>query len=159
MAVGGVLGKLFGEASGGIIKSIGETVDRFVTTDAEKLALNNEMAKIILQHMQTIESSVQVEMEAKAAVMQAEMQSGDSYTKRARPTVVYFGLVAIGLNYVVGPWLAYLVGVTPPTIELPEQFWMTWGGVCAVWFIGRSAERRGAQNQVIKMITGTNNVE
>ena len=150
----GVLTKVFSALGGSLIEDVGNVVDKFVTTDAEKMVLKNETARIVLAHVEASELSVRAEMEAKSAVIVAEMQSGDNYTRRARPTVVYFGLVAIALNYVIGPWCAYLLGAEPPTIELPEEFWMAWGGVVAVWFIGRSAERRGAQNKIIGMVTG-----
>lgn len=149
-----VMGKLVDWLGGGIIKEVGDVVDKFVTTDSEKLVLKNETARIVLAHVTEAETSIRAEMEAKSAVIVAEMQSGDDYTKRARPTVVYFGLVAIALNYIIGPWLAYLIGAASPSIELPDQFWVAWGGVVGIWFIGRSAERRGAQGRIIDAITG-----
>lgn len=140
--------------SGNVIESVGNVVDKFVTTDAEKTAAKLEMSKVILSHVEQAETSIRAEMDAKRAVIVAEMQSGDAYTKRARPTVVYGGLLAIFINHVVAPWLAVLSGAEPPQINLPDQFWWAWGGVVSVWFIGRSAERRGIQHELIKQITG-----
>ena len=39
-------------------------------------------------------------------------------------------------------------------IDMPAEFWMAWSGVVSIWSIGRSAERRGAQNKAINVITG-----
>jgi len=99
----------------------------------------------------------------KKDVMVAELNQGDSYTKRARPTVVYFGLVVIAVNHVINPWLAYFVSLffenTPalPDIQLPGEFWIAWGGICSVWCIGRSAEKikaSGTLGKVAGFITG-----
>jgi len=132
-------------------------VDRFfpaAATEAEKLA-----AKVqIEQQLQARENAV---LDTQKAVMSAEMAQGDVYTKRARPTIVYFGLLAIGLVHVLFPIIACLLQIIHgsttinlPEITLPEQFWYTWGGVCSIWIIGRTAERRGAAGTVIAAITG-----
>ena len=132
-------------------------VDRFfppAATPQEKLAAQLQ----IEQQLQARESAV---LDTQKAVMTAEMAQGDSYTKRARPSIVYFGLLAIGLVHVILPIVAWLVLIKTgkplsdmPTIALPEQFWLTWGGVCSVWIIGRSAERRGVANKLTTAITG-----
>lgn len=161
-----LLGKLASVLGGSIIKDVGDVVDKFVTTDAEKLVIKNETARIVLAHVTEAETSIRAEMEAKSAVIVAEMQSGDPFTKRARPSVVYFGLAVIGINYVIGPWVGFFLtdpiidaaGIavsTVPNIELPEEFWYSWSGVVGLWVIGRSAERRGAQGRIIQAITGT----
>jgi hypothetical protein len=91
------------------------------------------------------------------------LNQGDLFTKRARPTVVYFGLVVILLNHVLNPWLAYFVTIfmekapALPNIQLPGEFWVAWGGICSVWCIGRSAEKikaSGKLGQIASMITG-----
>jgi len=122
-------------------------------TDAEKA-----IAQIQLQEMlEKLESSL---VDAQKAIIVSEMQQGDNYTKRARPSIVYFGLAAIGLVHVLLPVVAWLIialtdsAVEMPDIALPVQFWATWGGVCGIWIIGRSVERRGVTGKLVKMITG-----
>jgi hypothetical protein len=132
-------------------------VDRFLppaATEQEKLA-----AQMQLQQM--LEARENAVLDTQKAVMTAEMQQGDNYTKRARPSIVYFGLIAIGLVHVLLPIIAWIVlklTASPltdmPDIKLPPQFWVTWGGVCSVWILGRSAERRGATGKIVGMITG-----
>lgn len=117
-------------------------------TDAEKA-----QAELGLQQMlQERETGL---IDATKSVIVAEMQQGDSYTKRARPTIVYSGLVFIFLVHVVLPSIAFFKGTSMPTLSLPEQFWWAWGGVCSVWIIGRSAERRGTTGKLVNMITGS----
>jgi len=115
-----------------------------------------------VQIQQMLESRESAVLDAQKAIITAEMQQADNYTKRARPTIVYFGLVAIGLVHVLLPVLAWLVlSLTGkplsnmPAIALPSEFWLTWGGVCGVWIIGRSAEKNGAAGKVVDLITGS----
>lgn len=83
-------------------------------------------------------------LETQKSVMTAELQQGDNYTKRARPTVVYAGLGFIFLVHVALPIAAFMTGKDMPQLSLPEEFWWAWTGVCGIWVIGRSAEKRGA---------------
>ncbi len=93
-------------------------------------------------------------IEAQKAVMVAELQQDDLYTKRARPTVVYAGLVFIFLVHVIGPLTAAWGGKPLPEMSLPTEFWWAWSGVVGAWIIGRTAEKRGVENQVVRALTG-----
>ena len=82
----------------------------------EELAdLEPQIAALVVQRDTArdaaIEESYQVETRAKAEVMVATLKQDDNYTKRARPTVVYGGLVLVLLNHVVLPWIAAFVGM------------------------------------------------
>ena len=100
--------------------------------------------------------------------MVAELNQGDNYTKRARPTVVYAGLAFIFLNYCVVPGVQYLRGkaeahceqsapecVVAAGIQLPPEFWWAWAGIVGTWSIGRSFEKTSAGNRITNMITGS----
>lgn len=102
---------------------------------------------------------------SKKDVMVAEMAQGDTFTKRARPMIVYTGLAVIVLNHVVLPWLAWgaifaskLLEEVPeidlPLIVMPENFWIVWGGVCSVWIWGRTKEKMGANSNILSAIMG-----
>jgi len=93
-------------------------------------------------------------IEAQKSIIVAEMAQGDSYTKRARPTIVYAGLGFIFMVHVVLPMLSFFKGTSMPSLSLPEEFWWAWTGVCGIWVIGRSFEKRGAEGAVISAITG-----
>ena len=129
-------------------------VDRFFPPDlspAEKTQKEIELTTLI----QTRENIV---TEAKKQIIVSEMQQGDNYTKRARPTIVYAGLAFIFLVHVFIPVIAFLKG-TPvasfPTLTLPDEFWWTWGGVCGVWILGRSMEKNKIGGSLVSMITGS----
>ncbi|MDG4475422.1 holin family protein [Thiovibrio frasassiensis] len=122
---------------------------------------DTEKAAAQIQIEQMLEQRETALIDLQRSVITAEMAQGDNYTKRARPTIVYFGLGAIGLVHVLLPVLAWLVltlmgkPIVLPTIALPEQFWLTWGGVCSIWMIGRSAEKRGQSGKMLSLITGS----
>jgi hypothetical protein len=123
------------------------------TTDAGKLKtaveqLATSQAKLIDDQLQT-----QLDVE-RNKVLLAEMQSNDSFTRRARPTVVYAGLVFIFLLHVALPFFAFIAGSAPPTHVLPEEFWWSWTGVVSVWVLGRSYEKVNVPGAINKAIVG-----
>jgi len=129
----------------------GNLMNRFFPpkmSEDEKLKLQAGLADVV-------EQRDAVRDEIKAEVMKAELSQGDAYTKRARPTVVYMGLVFILLVHVLFPITSFFFGREMPEISLPTEFWYTWGGVCSVWIIGRTVERTGPANNIIKAITGS----
>ena len=85
--------------------------------------------------------------------------------------MVYFGLGLIFLNYCVIPGLQLLAGAhlkcpadsipaecrVAGGIELPAEFWWAWGGIVGTWAIGRSFEKAGANNRLVRAITGSQN--
>jgi hypothetical protein len=129
-------------------------VDRFFPPDlppAEKAQKELELQALLQNRENTI-------IAAQKEVMVAEMQQGDLFTKRARPTIVYAGLAFIFLVHVFLPLAAFFKGVPAdafPKMALPDDFWWTWGGVCSVWVLGRTMERRGATGTVLSAITGS----
>jgi len=126
-------------------------IDRIWPPDADP----NEKMKAQLELQKIVEDRENQVISAQREIMVAEMNQGDNYTKRARPSVVYAGLAAVLLNNMVFPWIAHFTGRMIPQIELPSDFWWVWGGCVSVWMIGRTAERRGATNKVLSMITGS----
>jgi len=132
-------------------------VERFFpqkATEAEKA-----QAQLALQEL--LERRETAVLDTQKSIIVAEMQQGDNFTKRARPAIVYMGLIFIGLVHVVFPIVAWLVLVLTnelltemPDIALPSEFWAAWGGVCSIWVIGRTMERRGMANKVVNLITG-----
>ena len=109
-------------------------------------------AQLLLQEM--LEERENKLIDAQRAIMVAELQQGDNYTKRARPTLIYGGLAFIFLVHVLFPIVSYFTRQKLPGLTLPDQFWWAWGGACSIWIIGRSAERRGINNKIIQAITG-----
>lgn len=151
------LSKLFSGATVGFAEGVAGIVDRFVQTPEEKAQVMLELEQLMQKRDSELEQTIRAELQAKERIMVAELQSGDNYTRRARPTLVYFGMAVIFLNYVVLPWAGFFNGgLMPPILEMPTEFWYAWGGTVSVWFVGRSMERRGAKNNLMSVVTGGN---
>jgi len=116
-------------------------------TDAEKAQAQVQLQEIIDKR----ESAL---VDAQKSIIVSEMQQADNYTKRARPTLVYAGLFFIFLVHVALPMIAFFSNKIMPDLTLPEEFWWAWTGVCGVWVLGRSAEKRGTSNKLVSLITG-----
>jgi len=148
--------EIFKGSIDGLVSSVGGVVDKFIETPDEKTAAKLAIQKLIQERMSEIEQTARTELQAKERIIVAEMASGDNYTKRARPTVVYFGLLIIGFNYTLVPLVSLYMGdVKIVTLDLPGEFWMAWGGIVATWSVGRSAEKRGTMNRLTSVITGS----
>lgn len=93
-------------------------------------------------------------IDAQKSIIVAEMQQSDAYTKRARPTIVYAGLLAIFLAHIIMPYISHFTRNTVPNISLPTDFWYVWGAVCSVWFVGRTLERKGIGGNAVRKING-----
>ena len=143
-------------AISGVANTAADIVDRFVESPDEKRELKALLAQKQAEGDAQIEQTIRKGLESRERIIVAEMNQEDNYTKRARPTLVYAGLGFIFLNYVLFPNVAGLMDVKDfTTIDLPFEFWAAWGGTVSIWSLGRSAERRGATNAVVKTITGS----
>lgn len=139
---------------GSTVESIGTVVKKFVTTDKDRMQAELELETLLQKRDSEIESTMRQQLEAKERILVAELQQGDKFTKRARPTVVYFGLSMIFVNYCLMPILQYLKDMPITSFDLPTEFWAAWGGIVATWSIGRTAEKRGVKNKITSFIVG-----
>ena len=138
-----------------LINSLGSTIKKFVTTDSDRMLMQNELEVILQKRDSELEQTLRKELETKERVITSELQQGDNYTKRARPTVVYFGLLVILYNYCIVPTIQMLKDIPLELFVLPTEFWLAWGGIVATWSIGRSSEKRGNKDKVTSFITGS----
>ncbi len=124
----GLITKLLG---GGVLSGIKGIIGQFKMDPADKAKL--EMALIERENL--FELSLQQELKSREKVLVAELTQGDTYTKRARPTVVYFGLIMVLFN-------AIMQAFGKEMLKFPEEFWYGWAGIVATYSIGRSMEKR-----------------
>ncbi len=156
----GFLSKIFSSGVGSLIKEVGGVVDKFHLSGEEKQEFQLKMKELVQKRDSEIEQTIRADLQAKERILVAELTQGDNYTKRARPTVVYFGLFVIFFNYCVAPVVSAIVAdITIPALNLPTAFWTAWGGICATWSIGRSVEKIGATNKLSKFITGSKEIK
>ena len=149
-----IITKILGGTVGKVVDALAGAADRFIQTSDEKAKFRIEAASIIAARDTEVEKTLRTEMQAKERVLVAELTQGDTYTKRARPTVVYTGLLIVIINHIVLPWVAHFTGNVIPSIEIPTMFWTAWGGICSMWVIGRTLEKRGTENKLVSLITG-----
>ncbi|MDE1460749.1 3TM-type holin [Spartinivicinus poritis] len=137
-----------------ILSSITNTVDQFHLSKEEKHQFQLAMEKIIQDKFSETEKTIRQELSSREKILVAELNQGDTYTKRARPTVVYFGLLMIGCNYLIVPLATQLLGIQMQTITLPTEFWVAWGGVVSTWSVGRSFEKGRVSNKFSQAAAG-----
>jgi len=127
---------------GGLIGPASKIIDDLHTSGEEKDAAKVAFERVLQERESEVEQTVRAELQAKERIIVAELNQTDNYTKRARPTVVYTGLLMIIYNYSVAPSVG--LGV----MELPTEFWVGWSGIVATYSIGRSAEKRGTREKL-----------
>ena len=160
------LTKIFTSGVGEFAEKIGGVADRFIHTKDEKAAFTLEMEALLQKRDSEIEATIQKELDTAARVIEAEMNQDDKYTKRARPTIIYTGLVMFVLNSIIFPKLAVaavllndpamqalVVSALQPVI-IPDAFILAWGGVVAIYSGGRTLEKRGARSASTQAMTG-----
>jgi hypothetical protein len=149
------LTKIFSGGVGTLVEKVGGVVDKFHLSGEEKQRFKLELEALLQKRDSEIEETIRSELQAKERILVAELTQGDNYTKRARPTVVYAGLAFIFINYCLIPIIGRLFTIDIPELSLPNAFWAGWSGIVATWSVGRSFEKRGASNPVVRAITGS----
>jgi hypothetical protein len=97
------------------------------------------------------------ELGAKERIIVAELQQGDTFTKRARPFVIYTGPVivfALAIMYYISWWKNTTM---PPTPDFILWYLGAWAGYGSVYAFGRTKEKLGAGNSFTKLVTGASN--
>jgi len=116
LGIGSWLKETIGNTASEVIESVGSTVDRFVTTDAERSEMQLEMQKLALRFKQ-------LEMDAEEALLQdrasaREMYKHDSSLQKVYAIVFLVGY--IGITAVMLWWLFGLINAEPTALELPN---------------------------------------
>jgi hypothetical protein len=156
----GWFSKIIGGGFGTLVEQVGGVVDKFHLSREEKQKFKLELESLLQKRESEMESTLRSELQAKERILVAELQQGDSYTKRARPTVVYVGLGFIFFNYCLVPLIAHLFGNQQVALQmdLPGEFWVGWSGIVATWSVGRTFEKRGSHNRWTRAITGSRSI-
>ncbi len=85
--------KIFAGGVGNVIGQVGGIIDQFKLSPEQKQKFKLEMESLLQKRDSEIEQTSRAELGAKEHFLVAELAQGDNYTKRARPTVVYAGLI------------------------------------------------------------------
>lgn len=146
---------LFSGSGSDVIDKVADVIDGFHLSGEEKQDFKLKLQQVVAARDSEIEHTIRKNLEAKERILVAELQQGDNFTKRARPSVVYFGLFMIAMNYLVVPLISVITGNGIQSFPLPGEFWAAWGGIVGTWAIGRSFEKAGANNRFTRALTGT----
>ena len=137
---------IFTGSVGTIIDSVSNAVDKFVTTDKEKLELHNELAKIELEHMlKANELELKYEEEISKR-HQADMASDNWLSKSIRPLTLIFILVMYSLLSISS---GFEFEVTEAYVKLLGEWGML---IMSFYFGGRTVEK------VSQIVKGNKNV-
>ena len=150
------LKELMSGASQGLLTGVKDIVQEFHLSPIDQKELEIKLQQVAADYETKVLAAATADNEAKKEIIIAELSQADLYTKRARPSVIYYGLAIIFFNYSFVPlckmFLTDLPDLTP--FELPDMFWMAWGGIAGTWVVGRSAEKLGYKNKLLTKITG-----
>lgn len=143
----GILDTILTGGVSDIVKGVVGIFDSLHTSEEEKQDAERQVFDMVTSRMAVIEQSIQARFRMVTEIIQSEMASGNIYTKSARPTIVYAGLLIHMLNA-----FGQMLGAQP--IEVDPNFTYVWGGVCGVWIVGRSAEKAGKRSRATELVTG-----
>lgn len=160
-----LLSTLFGGGLKGILDGAENIIGKFKLSPTDKQQFKLEMEALLQRQESELESTYRKELEAKMEIMKAELTQGDTFTKRARPTIVYMGLFFIllevfGVRHII---LAQVYDTTTgdyadileASNEVFQYFLVAWASVVGVYGIGRTVEKTGVRNKVTNAITGS----
>ena len=149
------LSNLFSTRVESFVEQAGLVADESNLSHEQRSQYKAQIESTLQKRDATIEKAIRAQLLAREQSLLKELNQGDSYTKRARPTVVYAGLVFIGLNYVLVPIVSDIFGARMTEFKLPAEFWYGWSAIVGTWSIGRTFEKRGAASKLIQNITGS----
>ena len=126
---------IFSSSVGSVVDSVGSAIDKLVTSDAEKLALKNELIKIQTDaKLKEQEIDIQYAMEATKR-QSNDMQSDSWLSKNIRPMTLIFILVMYSLLSIAS---GLEFEVTESYVNLLGQ----WGIlIMSFYFSGRTIEK------------------
>ena len=119
-----------------------------------------EVQRLINEREKQIHDTYKHEINASKEIIVAELQQSDNFTKRARPTVIYAGLLFILLEmFGVRIGILNYFNMSPELIDsstaIFNSFLYMWGAIAGAYALGRSVEKRGISNTVTKLATGS----
>ena len=126
---------IFSSSVGSVVDSVGSAIDKLVTSDAEKLALKNELIKIQTEaKLKEQEIDIQYAMEATKR-QSNDMQSDSWLSKNIRPMTLIFILVMYSLLSISS---GFKFEVTESYVSLLGQWGML---IMSFYFSGRTIEK------------------
>ena len=104
-----MLGKLFGDSAGGVIKAVAEVADEYFETDEEKR-----------QFQDRVEQRIADTNKAQIEVNKEEAKSKNWFVAGWRPMVGWVCATGMALKFIIIPFLVFFTGWDVPVIEWQE---------------------------------------
>jgi hypothetical protein len=130
---------LFTSAIGPAFEGVSKLIGQFHMSPEEKAQLQQQIAEAQQKAQQASQDYDTKLNDIAGQNIRAEETSGDKFTIRARPAVIWMGNVLIFWNYALVPTIGHKWSLSPAT--LPDAFWWTWGTVVTGYVFSRSVEK------------------
>ena len=121
-------------------------VSNIMETHTGKKERDIAMAQLLVTQGNAQLDLIKEELGVRERIMVAELTQDDKFTKRARPSIVYVGLLAMIVD-----------GIEAIAFTMPEMFWEGWMIAVGIWAVGRTAEKIGTAGRlgnIASLITG-----
>lgn len=118
-----------------------------------------ELEQIVAEREKQIHETYRAEMSLSKDIIEAELKQSNCYTKSARPTIIYVGLLLVllevfGVRLIILDCINAKISIIDSSTEILTSFFYVWGGVVGVYAAGRSVEKRGTSNRITQLATG-----
>jgi len=123
---------------GTLFDSISKIISQFHMSPEDKAKLDVELATQRAAIDQA-ENDYNVKLNDIAGQNIRAEQTGGTYERNARPTVIWAGIGFIGWNYCLVPTFGIHWHLS--SLGLPDAFWWTWGTVVTGYVFNRTAEK------------------
>ena len=125
---------ILGKPLGSVLEGVGGIIDKFVTTDKERLEAKAAVLKMTTDFQLEL-AKVDAQFAAEQAkVLVAEAQSESWLTRNWRPLLMLVFTFIIAYNFVLGPMLSL------ETLPIPPDMWELLKIGIGGYIVGRSAE-------------------
>lgn len=122
-----------------LLQSIQGIISQFHLSPEDKLKLQAQF-DAEKDAVQAAENDYNVKLNSVAGEnIRAEQSSGDKYTERARPSVIWVGLAMFAWNYCLVPTVGLHWHV--PSLPVPDLFAEIWGTVVTGYVFNRTVDK------------------
>ena len=102
-----------------MFSSLGDAIDKNVTSDEERLILRNELKKMEADFTVKMEEFNSKRNEGQVQINVEEAKSGSLFKSGWRPAIGWIGVFGLGYHYILFPMLQWVANIWLPDIDTP----------------------------------------
>lgn len=111
---------------GSITDGVAKIISLFKVDPTVALTKQVELEEIKLKMASDASAQIAEEIQGQLDINKAEAASGDKFTSRARPLILYICAAAMASNFVIGPFFTWIAAMNgQPNIHYPQLDWAT----------------------------------